>query len=115
MMKVMITILLLKITMMRFTLEWNPQVDRIQAEIKQLQRNSEESATVSDKLNREVRKMTQRRRRTVIYASSTSDQTTQQGDPPIFLLFTGAGRGGCHPATQVRGEKFSIKMSLCSL
>ena len=30
------------------------QVDRIQAEIKQLQRNSEESATVSDKLNREV-------------------------------------------------------------
>ena len=105
---------------LRFTLEWNPQVDRIQAEIKQLQRNSEESATVSDKLNREVRKMTQRRRRkrrrrTVIYASSSSDETTQQGDPPIFLLFTGAGRGGCHPATQVRGEEFSIKMSLCSL
>lgn len=34
--------------------ELRAEVDRIQQEIKQLQRSSEESATVSDRLNREV-------------------------------------------------------------
>ena len=34
--------------------ELRVEVERIQAEIKQLQRSSEESATVSDKLTRDV-------------------------------------------------------------
>ena len=48
--EVIIIIIIIKTIIITITI----QVDRIQAEIKQLQRNSEESATVSDKLNREV-------------------------------------------------------------
>ena len=57
--------------------ELRQEVERIQGEIRLLQRNSEDSATISDKLSREVRKLAVCTRRTPNNVRLTGLQLTQ--------------------------------------